>query len=153
MKQSEILMVRKTISDEWEGVPPMTAFLKKAISREEVSPGFWLVNDAEDACWYVIDRGSGLMVTRAETRKKAKENFSLIRLKAFQALTGEGYEEATERLLKLQRRPIWDPKKESEEEFAKRLASWMEGMQWSYSPQGIEKVVFDEFVPEKEWRQ
>ena len=124
MKQSEILMVRKAISEEWEGVTPGTAFLKKAISREEVEPGFWLVNDAEDGCWYVIDRGSGLMVTRAETSKKAKENFGLIRLKAFQAVTGEGYEEATERLLKLQHRPIWDPKKESEEEFAKRLAGW-----------------------------
>ena len=124
MKQSEILMVRKTISDEWEGVTPGTAFLKKAISREEVGPGFWLVNDAEEGCWYVIDRGSGLMVTRAETRKKAIENFSVVRLKAFQALTGEGYEEATERLLKLQHRPIWDPKKESEEDFAKRLAGW-----------------------------
>lgn len=124
MKQSEILMVRKAISDEWEGVTPGTAFLKKAISREEVGPGFWLVNDAEDGCWYVIDRGSGLMVTRAETRKKAKENFSVVRLKAFQALTGEGYEEATERLLKLQHRPIWDPEKESGEEFAKRLANW-----------------------------
>ena len=124
MKQSEILMVRKAISEEWEGVTPGTAFLKKAISREEVEPGFWLVNDAEDGCWYVIDRGSGLMVTRAETSKKAKENFGLIRLKAFQAVTGEGYEEATERLLKLQHRPIWDPKEESGEEFAKRLAGW-----------------------------
>ena len=124
MKQSEILLVRKKISDDWEGVVPGTAFLKKAISREEVGPGFWLVNDAEDGCWHVIDRGSGLMVTRAETRKKAKENFELIRPKAFQAVTGEGYEEATERLLKLQRRPIWDPKKESGEAFAKRLASW-----------------------------
>ena len=126
MKQSEILMVRKMATDRWEGVTPGTAFLKKAISREEVGPGFWLVNDAEDGCWYVIDRGSGLMVTRAETRKKAKENFEVIRLKAFQAVTGEGYEEATERLLKLKRRPIWDPKKESEEDFAKRLAVWEE---------------------------
>lgn len=124
MKQSEILMVRKKISDEWEGVTPGTPFLKMVISREEVGPGFWLVNDAEDGCWYVIERGSGLMVTRAETRKKAKENFELVRLKAFQAVTGEGYEEATERLLKLQHRPIWDPKKESEEAFAKRLAGW-----------------------------
>lgn len=124
MKQSEILMVRKKLSDEWEGVTPGTAFLKRAVSREEVGPGFWLVNDAEDDCWYVIERGSGLMVTRAETRAKAKENFSLIRLKTFQALAGEGYEEATERLLKLQHRPIWDPKKESEEDFAKRLADW-----------------------------
>ena len=124
MKQSEILMVRKMATDRWEGVTPGTAFLKKAISREEVGPGFWLVNDAEDGCWYVIERGSGLMVTRAETSKMAKENFGLIRLKAFQAVTGEGYEEATERLLKLQHRPIWDPKKESEEVFAKRLAGW-----------------------------
>ena len=124
MKQSEILMARKANFEGWEGVIPGTPFLKKAISREEVGPGFWLVNDAEDGCWYVIERGSGLMVTRAETSKKAKENFELIRLKAFQAVTGEGYEEATERLLKLQRRPIWDPKKESEEDFAKRLAVW-----------------------------
>ena len=124
MKQSEILMVRKAISEEWEGVTPGTAFLKKAISREEVGPGFWLVNDAEDGCWYVIDRGSGLMVTRADTRAKAKENFGLLRTRALKVLTGEGYEEATERLLKLQRRPIWDPKKESGNEFAKRLAKW-----------------------------
>ena len=54
MKQSEILMVRKAISDEWEGVPPMTAFLKRAISREEIDSGFWLVHDLEDKCWYVI---------------------------------------------------------------------------------------------------
>ena len=124
MKQSEILLVRKKISDDWEGVVPGTAFLKKAISREEVGPGFWLVNDAEDGCWYVIDRGSGLMVTRAETRAKVKENFGLLRTRALKALTGEGYEEATERLLKLQHRAIWDPKKESGEEFAKRLAKY-----------------------------
>ena len=48
-----------------------------------------------------------------------------------------GYERAMRRLRALQIRPIWDPKKESEEDFAKRLASWMKGMQWSYSPQGI----------------
>lgn len=124
MKQSEILMVRKTISDEWEGVPPMTAFLKKAISREEVDSGFWLVNDAEGGCWYIIDRDSGLMVTRAETRKKAKENFDLLRTRALKARSGKGYEDAKARLLLLQYRPIWDPKKESGEEFAKRLACW-----------------------------
>lgn len=124
MKQSEILMVRKAISDEWEGVIPGTPFLKKAISREEVESGFWLVHDLEDKRWYVIDKASGLMVTRAETRAKAKENFDLLRDRALKARTGKGYEEAKERLLMLQAWPIWDPKKESGEEFAKRLANW-----------------------------
>ena len=122
MKQSEILMVRKAISEEWEGVTPGTAFLKKAISREEVEPGFWLVNDAEDNCWYVIDKASGLMVTRAPSCAKAKANFALIRTRALKARSGEGYENAKERLLMLQGWPIWDPKKESGDEFAKRLA-------------------------------
>ena len=124
MKQSEILMARKTVADGWEGVPPMSAFLKKAISREEVDNGFWLVHDTEDKCWYVIDKPTGLMVTKAPSSSKAKKNFELIRSKAFQVRDEKGYEEATERLLKLQHRPIWDPKKESEEEFAKRLAKW-----------------------------
>ena len=124
MKQSEILMVRKAISDEWEGVIPGTAFLKKAISREEVGPGFWLVNDAEEGYCYVFDRDSGLMVTRAETRKKAKENFELLRDRALKARSGKGYEEAKKRLRMLQDRPIWDPKKENWEEFLKRLAGW-----------------------------
>ena len=124
MKQSEILMVKKAISGEWEGVIPGTAFVKKAISREEVESGFWLVHDLEDKCWYVIDKASGLMVTRAETPWKVIENFELIRDRALKARGGKGYEEAKKRLLRLQDRPIWDPKKESEEEFAKRLANW-----------------------------
>ena len=124
MKQSEILMARKANFEGWEGVIPGTPFLKKAISRAEVGPGFWLVNDAEDGCWYVIDRDSGLMVTRAETPAKAKKNFGLLRMRALKARGGKGYEEAKKRLIRLQDRPIWDPKKESEEEFAKRLAGW-----------------------------
>lgn len=124
MKQSEILMARKTVADGWEGVPPMSAFLKKAISREEVDNGFWLVHDLEDKRWYVIDKASGLMVTRAETRAKAKENFDLLRDRALKARTGKGYEEAKKRLLRLQDRPIWDPKNESGEDFSKRLANW-----------------------------
>ena len=122
MKQSEILMVRNPNSEEWEGMIPGTPFLKKAISRVEVGPGFWLVNDAEDGCWYVIDEASGLMATRAPSSKKAKENFDFIRTRALKARSGKGYEEAKERLLVLQAWPIWDPKKESGEEFAKRLA-------------------------------
>ena len=117
-------MVRKKLSDEWEGVIPGTAFLKKAISREEVDNGFWLVHDTEDKCWYVIDKPTGLMVTKAPSSSKAKKNFELIRSKAFQVRDGKGYEEAKKRLLRLQDRPIWDPKKESGEEFAKRLANW-----------------------------
>lgn len=124
MKQSEILMARKTVADGWEGVPPMSAFLKKAISREEVDSGFWIVNDMEDKCWYVIDKPTGLMVTRAETSAKAKKNFDLLRDKAFKARSGKGYEEAKKRLLRLQDRPIWDPKNESGEDFSKRLANW-----------------------------
>ena len=124
MKQSEILMVRKTVADGWEGVPPMSAFLKKAISREEVDSGFWLVHDLEDKRWYVIDKASGLMVTQAPSCAKAKKNFELVRAKAFQARDGKGYEEAKKRLLRLQDRPVWDPKEESEEDFAKRLAGW-----------------------------
>ena len=124
MKQSEILMVRKAISDEWEGVTPGTPFLKKVISREEVGPGFWLVHDMEEKCWYVIDKASGLMVTRAETPWKVIENFELIRDKALKARSGKGYEEAKKRFLRLQDRPIWDPKKENWEEFLKRLTDW-----------------------------
>ena len=137
MKQSEILMVRKAISDtaktmyakkansnEWAGLLPLTPFLKKAVAREEVESGFWLVHDSEQACWYVIDRDSGLMVTKAETRAKVKENFGLLRDRAFKARSGKGYEEAKKRLLRLQDRPIWDPKEENEEDFAKRLAGW-----------------------------
>ena len=137
MKQSEILMVRKAISDtaktkfakkansdEWVGLLPLTPFLKKAISREEVGPGFWLVHDMEEKCWYVIDKESGLMVTRAPSGSKAKENFDLLRDRALKGRSGKGYEEAKKRLLRLQDRPIWDPKKENEEDFAKRLAGW-----------------------------
>ena len=124
MKQSAILMARKANFEGWAGAIPGTPFLKKAISREEVGPGFWLVNDAEDGCWYVIDKPTGLMVTKAPSSSKAKKNFELIRSKAFQARDGKGYEEAKKRLLRLQDRPIWDPKKESGEEFAKRLAKW-----------------------------
>lgn len=124
MKQSEILMAQKTVADGWEGVPPMSVFLKKAISREEVDNGFWLVHDLEDKCWYVIDKASGLVVTRAPSSAKAKKNFELVREKALQARERKGYEEAKKRLLRLQDRPIWDPKKESGEEFAKRLANW-----------------------------
>lgn len=124
MKQSEILMVRKAISSEWEGVPPGTPFLKKAISREEVDSGFWLVNDMEDKRWYVIDKASGLMVTEAPSNAKTKKNFELVRAKALQARDGKGYEEAKKRLLRLQGRPVWDPKKENWEESLKRLANW-----------------------------
>ena len=124
MKQSEILMVRKEISDESGVVIPGTAFLKKVVSREAVDSGFWLVRDLEDKCWYVIDKASGLMVTRAPSGAKAKENFDLLRDRAFQARSGKGYEDAKNRLLLLQAWPIWDPKKESEEDFAKRLAGW-----------------------------
>lgn len=124
MKQSEILMARKANFEGWEGVIPGTPFLKKAVAREEVDSGFWLVRDSEQGCWYVIDKPTGLMVTRAETSSKAKTNFDLLRDKALKARIGKGYEEAKKRLLRLQDRPIWDPKKESEEEFAKRLAGW-----------------------------
>ena len=135
MKQSEILMVRKAISEEWEGVVPGTPFLKKAISRVEVGPGFWLVHDLEDKCWYVIDKASGLMATRAPSSLKAIENFEFIRTRALKARSGKGYKEAKERLLALQRWPIWEKKKESGEEFAKRLAK------------------YSNVSAEKEWRQ
>ena len=124
MKQSEILMVRKAVAHEWKGVIPGTPFLKKAFFHEELDSGFWLVHDLEDKCWYVIDRDSGLMVTRAETGKKAKENFGPLRDRAMKVRSGKGYEEAKKRFLRLQDRPIWDPKKENEEDFAKRLAAW-----------------------------
>ena len=127
MKQSEILMVRKKISDGSEVEIPGTPFLKKVVSREEVDSGFWLVHDLEDKCWYVIDKASGLMVTRAPSGAKAKENFNLLRDRAFQARSGKGYEDAKDRLLMLQGFPIWDPKKESVEEFAKRLGEIQSG--------------------------
>ena len=123
MKQSEILMVRNKISEEGEVVFPGTPFLKKVISREEVGPGFWLVHDLEESWWYVVDKPTGLWVTQAKTRAKAKENFDLLRDRAFQARSGKGYEGAKNRLLMLQGFPIWDPKKESGEEFAKRFAN------------------------------
>lgn len=132
MKQSEILMVRNMASYEGEVFPPRVPFLKKAISREEVDNGFWLVHDMEQSYWYVVDRDSGLVVTRAETRAKAKKNFDFLRDRAFQARSGKGYEEAKKRLLRLQDRPIWDPKKESDEEFAKRLAKWGNGYMEEY---------------------
>ena len=135
MKQSEILIVRNPNSEGWEGMTPGTPFLKKAISREEVGPGFWLVHDLEDRRWYVIDEASGLMATRAPSSKKAKENFDFIRTMALKARSGKGYEEAKKRLLALQSWPIWDPKKESGEEFAKRLAK------------------YSNVSAEKEWRQ
>ena len=124
MKQSEILMVRKANSDEWVGLLRLTLFLKKAVAREEVESDFWLVHDSEQGYWYVVDKPTGLMVTRAETGRKAKENFELLRDRAFKARGGKGYEEAKKRLIRLQDRPVWDPKKESEEDFAKRLAGW-----------------------------
>ena len=127
MKQSEILMVRKKISDESEVVFPGTPFLKRAISREEIYSGFWLVHDLEDKCWYVIDRDSGLWVTTAKTRAKAKENFDLLRERALKARSGKGYEEAKDRFLMLQGFPVWDPKKESGENFAKRLGEIQSG--------------------------
>ena len=127
MKQSEILMVRKKISDGSEVVIPGTPFLKKVISREAVDSGFWLVHDLEDKWWYVIDKASGLGVTQAPSGAKAKENFELLRDRAFQARSGKGYEDAKDRLLMLQAMPIWDPKKESGEEFAKRLEEIQSG--------------------------
>ena len=72
MKQSEILMVRKAISDEWVGLLPLTPFLKKAVAREEIESGFWLFHDSEQGCWYVIDKPTGLMVTKAESPWKAE---------------------------------------------------------------------------------
>ena len=127
MKQSEILMVRKKISDGSEVEIPGTPFLKKVVSREEVGPGFWLVHDLEENCWYVVDKPTGLWVTQAKTRARAKENFDLLRDRAFQARSGKGYEDAKDRLLMLQGFPIWDPKKESGEEFAKRLGEILHG--------------------------
>ena len=124
MTQSEILMARKAISDELEGLITGTPFLKKAVAREEVESGFWLVHDSDQGCWYVIDRDSGLMVTRAETSSKAKANFDLLRDRALKARSGKGYEEAKKRLLRLKERPIWDPKKENWKEFFKRLTGW-----------------------------
>ena len=127
MKQSEILLVRRKISDESGVVIPGTAFLKRAVSREEVESGFWLVHDLEDKCWYVIDKPTGLMVTRAGTSSKAKANFDLLRDRAFKARSGKGYEEFKNRLLLLQGFPIWDPKKESGKDFAKRLGEIQSG--------------------------
>lgn len=108
----------------------------------------------EQSCWYVIDPLSGLAVVREETRTGAKEAFygknGLIPMNAWTMRGTKGYERARRRLHALRIRPIWDPKEESEEGFWKRLASWMKGMQCRYSPQGIEKVVFDEFAPKKD---
>ena len=120
-------MVRKKISDESGVVIPGTAFLKKVGAREAIDTGFWLVHDLEDKCWYVIDKPTGLWVTRAETSSKAKANFDLLRDRAFKARSGKGYEDAKNRLLLLQGFPIWDPKKESGEGFAKRLGEIQSG--------------------------
>lgn len=153
MKKREILMVRRS-TNRWDGVEPDTLYLKRFVSREELGFDWWLVHDLEDGCWYVVDPISGLAVAREETRTAAKEAFYgknvLIPINAWTMRGTKGYEGARIRLHALQIRPIWDPKEESEEDFGKRLASWMKGIQWRYSPQGIEKVVFDEFVPEKD---
>lgn len=158
MKQREILMVRRS-TDRWDGVEPDTLYLKRIVSREELGFDWWLVHDSEDGCWYVVDPISGLAVVREETRNAAKEAFYgknvLIPMNEWGILGTKGYEGARIRLHALQERPIWDPKEESEEAFASRLAHWTEEQkvkekQWRYSPKGIEKVVFDEFVPEKD---
>lgn len=148
-------MVRKS-ANRWDGVKPDTLYLKRLLSQEELGFDWWLVHDSEDGCWYVVDPISGLAVARGETRTAAKEAFygknGLIPMNAWAMRGTKGYEWARRRLHTLQARPIWDPNEESEEDFGKRLAIWMKGIQWSYSPQGIEKVVFDEFVPEKDER-
>lgn len=153
MKQREILMVRRS-TDRWDGVEPDTLYLKRIVSREELGFDWWLVHDVEDGCWYVVDPISGLAVAREETRTAAKEAFylknGLIHMNSWTMRDAKGYEWARRRLRALQQRPIWDPKEESEEAFAKRLKSWMRGIQFRYSPKGIEKVVFDEFAPEKD---
>lgn len=146
-------MIRRS-TDRWDGVEPDTLYLKRMVSQEELGFDWWIVHDLEDGCWYVVDPLSGLAVVREETRTWAKEAFygknGLIHMNAWTMRGTKGYEWARRRLSALQIRPIWDPKEESEEGFGKRLASWMKGMQWRHSTQGIEKVVFDEFVPEKE---
>ena len=153
MKKREILMVRRS-TDRWDGVEPDTLYLKRIVSREDLGFDWWLVHDSEDGCWYVVDPISGLAVVREATRTGAKEAFygkkGLIPMNAWTMRGTKGYEWARIRLHALRIRPIWDPKEESEEDFGKRLASWMKGIQWRYSPQGIEKIVFDEFVPKKD---
>ena len=155
MKQREILMVRRS-ANRWDGAKPDTLYLKRFVSQEELGFDWWLVHDLEDGCWYVVDPISGLAVVRGETRTAAKEAFygknGLIPMNAWAMRGTNGYEWARRRMHALQARPIWDPKEESEEDFGNRLAIWMKGIKWRYSPQGIEKVVFDEFVPEKDER-
>ena len=155
MKQREILMVRRS-ANRWDGMKPDTLYLKRFVSKDELGFDRWLVHDLEDGCWYAVDHISGLAVVREETRTAAKESFYgknvLIPINEWAMRGTKGYEWARIRLRALRARPIWDPKEESEEDFGKRLASWMKGIQRRYSPQGIEKVVFDEFVPEKDER-
>lgn len=156
MKQREIMMVRRS-TNRWDGVEPETLYLKKIVSREELGFDWWLIHDLEDGCWYVVDPTSGLAVVREETRTAAKESFYgknvLIPMNAWTVRGTKGYEGARIRMHALHERPIWDPKEEIEEDFGKRLASWTKGIQWRYSPRGIEKVVFDEFAPEKDEKQ
>lgn len=156
MKQREILMVRKSI-DRWDGVEPETLYLKRFVSREELGFDWWIVHDLEDGCWYVVDPISGLAAVREETRTAAKGAFygknGLIHMNAWTMRGTKVYEWARRRMQALRIRPIWDPKNESGEDFSKRLASWMKGIQYRYSPQGIEKVVFDEFAQKKDEKQ
>lgn len=153
MKKREILMVMRS-TDRWDGVEPKTLYLKRFVSREELGFDWWLVHDSEDGCWYLVDPISGLAAVREETRTAAKEAFYgknvLIPINAWTMRGTKGYEWVMRRLSALQIRPIWDPNEESEEAFSKRLESWMKGIQFRYSPQGTEKVFFDEFVPEKD---
>ena len=100
--------------------------------------------------WLLVCGRPPIRVGCGKRRNASWGERGLIHMNAWTMRGTNGYEWAMRRLRALQIRPIWDPKKESEEDFAKRLASWMKGMQWIYSPQGIEKVVFDEFVPEKD---
>lgn len=123
-------MIRKS-TDRWDGVEPETLYLKRIVSSEELGFDWWLVHDSEDGCWYVVDPISGLAVVREATRTAAKEAFYgknvLIPMNAWTMRGTKGYEWARRRLQALKIRPIWDPKKESGEVFAKRLASWTKG--------------------------
>lgn len=125
MKTETILMVKKT-SEYWDEIEEGTLFLKQVKAFDTYGIGFWMVHDLEERLWWIIDRDTGLGVSCGKHRVDCQAKFEKVRLKAHEARDGQGYLKAIKRLKDLELRPIWDPKKESEEAFANRLKIWKE---------------------------
>ena len=127
MKTKIELVRRVPESYQFDEIAEGTLFLKVIESHEEIGFGFWLVHDVEEKLWYAIDEASGLCAARAKSRRECLDSFKRDSVKAHAAREGEEYEKALNRFESLHYRPIWDPKLESAEEFARRLTIAMEG--------------------------